>query len=200
LRKRREDKPRLKVQATQSQNDKTTRLERLPNITTSELNDKSKGDIFVKVIAVIQVFWVALQIIVRVRKGLKISQLELAVAAFSVCATITYLLPIPKPQNIRVPSRPIKLELEAVAAVDENNRVNLLRTLFIRIPEDDLSKNMKRIPNDAFYDGFDVDGSVMPSQKDYIAQAYLLGIMFGGIVFGSIHVAGWNLTFPTPTE
>jgi hypothetical protein len=38
-------------------NKKSTMLEKLPSITTAELYDKSKGDIFVKAIAVSQVFW-----------------------------------------------------------------------------------------------------------------------------------------------
>jgi hypothetical protein len=71
-------------------NKKSTMLEKLPSITTAELYDKSKGNIFVKAIAISQVFWVALQIIVRASKGLEISQLELAVAAFSTCAIFTY--------------------------------------------------------------------------------------------------------------
>ena len=68
--------------------------------------DKSKGDVFVKIIAIIQVFWVVLQITLQVGRVLAISPLEVAVAAFCVCAIIIYLLLIAKPQGVRAPSRP----------------------------------------------------------------------------------------------
>jgi hypothetical protein len=77
---------------------------RISNIKTEELWDKSKQDILLKIVAVIQVFWMTLQIVVRVGKGLDISQLELAVAAFSVCSIITYIFLIPKPQSVQVPT------------------------------------------------------------------------------------------------
>jgi hypothetical protein len=114
----------------ESQNKKKTAIKRLPDITTTELHDKSKGDVFIKVIAVVQVFWVVLQIIVRARKGLTVSQLELAVAAFSTCAIITYLLLIPKPQDVRVPSRLIGYKPRSVANAKANEGNTLLRVFF----------------------------------------------------------------------
>lgn len=51
--------------------------------------------------AVIQVSWVAVQVIVRSAKGLTILQLELMTTAFSLCAIITYLFLIPKPQGVQ---------------------------------------------------------------------------------------------------
>jgi hypothetical protein len=78
-------------------------LAALPNIPTASLNDKSKDDIFIKLIAIFQVFWFVLQVIVRAAKGLNISQLEIAVTAFAVCAIITYLLILPKPKGVQNP-------------------------------------------------------------------------------------------------
>jgi len=65
-------------------------IKRLPRITTAEIHDKSKANVFVKALAVIQVFWICVQVIVRSAKGLTISQLELVVTAFSLCVIITY--------------------------------------------------------------------------------------------------------------
>lgn len=45
-------------------------LAALPNIPTASLNDKSKDDIFIKLVAIFQVFWFVLQVIVRAAKGL----------------------------------------------------------------------------------------------------------------------------------
>jgi len=38
------------------------------------------------------------------------------------------------------------------------------------------------------------------TRRDYVYRAYFLGFIFGGIVYGSIHIAGWKLMFPTPIE
>jgi hypothetical protein len=176
---------------------KKMKIERLPDITTAELHDKSKGDIFVKTIAVVQVFWAILQIIIRATKGLSISQLELAVVAFSACAIITYILLIPKPQGVRVPSRPIRCEPQSISELDETGGI-LLRVYFIPDAIGDMSQERDRIPNDFLSFGFDVDGGF--EDGSIIHKSCLYGFILGSIIFGSIHVAGWNLPFPTLVE
>jgi hypothetical protein len=66
-----------------------------------------------------------------------------------------------------------------------------LRDLFKPFSNVDGSLVGERIPNDAMYSGFG---------NKYSALAYTLGFMLGGIAFGSIHIVGWNLKFPMPTE
>lgn len=78
-------------------------LQKLPKITTADINDRSKGDIFVKTLAVIQVFWMMLQVLIRDSRKIDIAPLEVAVMAFSICAVITYALLFKKPK--RSPSR-----------------------------------------------------------------------------------------------
>lgn len=77
-------------------------MRRVPNITGSEINDKSKGDICVKSVAVVQAIWIILQVIVRAAKKLDVSQLEQATTAFSVCTIITYCLQFHKPKGVEV--------------------------------------------------------------------------------------------------
>jgi hypothetical protein len=181
---------------------KPKKLAKLPDITAAEIRDKSKGDIFVKIIAVIQVFWVALQIIVRASKGLAISQLEVAVAAFCACAVITYLLLIPKPQNVRVPSRPLMCEPGSIQEVLEGTDLAdaALRQAFLPGWQGMEADGVNHVPNDLMLMGFDTSGRAIGTIDDYVFPAYLVGIVFGGIVFGSIHIAAWNLKFPTPIE
>jgi len=81
-------------------------MARLPEITAAEISDKSKSNVFVKTVAVGQIIWVCAQVIARAAKGLSISQLELAVTAFSICAAITYVFLI---QAVQVPCRPISI-------------------------------------------------------------------------------------------
>lgn len=52
----------------------TGALPKLPTITASEINDKSKDDIFVKGITTLQVLWFILQVLVRTVRRLSISQ------------------------------------------------------------------------------------------------------------------------------
>jgi hypothetical protein len=48
--------------------------------------------------------------------------------------------------------------------------------------------------------GFGKDGLVEEGSRNHVVLAFFLGLILGGIIFGSIHVAGWNLTFPTMVE
>ena len=50
-------------------------LPKLPHISEEELEDKSKSDSFVKTIAVFQIIWATIQVIVRTARKLAISQL-----------------------------------------------------------------------------------------------------------------------------
>jgi hypothetical protein len=61
----------------------------LPKIPVSTIQDKSKGDTFVKGIAVIKVTWLVIQVITRGTKGLPTTQLKIAVLAFSAYAFFT---------------------------------------------------------------------------------------------------------------
>lgn len=72
----------------------------LPSISQAEIEGKSKGDVFAKSVAIIQVLWLIIQFVERWRKGLPNSQLEVAVLAFSVCAFITYCINWEKPQGV----------------------------------------------------------------------------------------------------
>jgi hypothetical protein len=78
-------------------------IPRLPCITEEEINDKSKDNIFARVIAITKIAWMVVQIIVRAIRGLAVSQLEIAVVAFATCAIFMYVLSWNKPKGIQVP-------------------------------------------------------------------------------------------------
>ncbi|QYT02627.1 hypothetical protein H0G86_009620 [Trichoderma simmonsii] len=77
-------------------------IDKLPDITEAEIKDKSKGDMFVKIIAVGQILWSIIQIIGRAVRKLPVSPLEVAVVAYAVCAVIIYGLFWYKPQRVGV--------------------------------------------------------------------------------------------------
>jgi hypothetical protein len=65
------------------------------------IHDKNKINFLVKALAVVQAFWVRIQVIVPTARGLAISQLELQITAFSACTVITYVFLIPNPRACR---------------------------------------------------------------------------------------------------
>jgi transposase len=78
-------------------------LSRLPYITQDEINDKSKANSFIKIIAVTQILWNVVQILLRTGRDLAVTQLEIAVLAFSVSAAIIYFLNWSKPKDVKTP-------------------------------------------------------------------------------------------------
>lgn len=164
---------------------------RLPNITLDEINDKSKNDTFVRIIATTQFFWIVAQIIIRATKGLVITQLELAVIAFSTCALLIYILNWSKPKGVSIPFTILSYEGPIPTPLLEFMNKDLDRSSMLNIilnkPSASLTSGAP-IPNDTIY----------PSPDE--EEAWLIGFEFGSIVFGCIHVAAWNFTFPTHLE
>ncbi|KAJ3570429.1 hypothetical protein NP233_g4405 [Leucocoprinus birnbaumii] len=71
-------------------------------ISEDEINDKSKGDFFTKLIVVIQTTWFIVQCIARWVQRLHVTELEIVTLAFAILNVITYILWWNKPQNMRV--------------------------------------------------------------------------------------------------
>ncbi|KAF4636260.1 hypothetical protein G7Y89_g1830 [Cudoniella acicularis] len=69
-----------------------------------EIKDRSKADILVKGLAVVQAGWLVVQTIVRRVQSLPISQLELATSAFVLCAITMYWFWLDKPYCINNPT------------------------------------------------------------------------------------------------
>lgn len=74
-----------------------------PNITVSEIRDKSKGDFLSKAIAVSQMFWFIVQCIARRMQGLAITQLELVTLALACLNAVTTYFWWHKPLGVREP-------------------------------------------------------------------------------------------------
>jgi hypothetical protein len=170
-------------------------IPKLPKISAAEICDKSKGDIFVKLIACCQVLWFTLQVIVRAVRHLSISQLEIAVTAFGLCAIATYFLLLRKPKSVDIPitlmdfQHNIPIYQKEFSFLRERVLQGYIRALFVfgngLVNQVDVMGS--RIPNDALDNGFEL-------------IVLHVGVSIGGILFGAIHMAAWNLTFPTLIE
>ncbi|CZR56192.1 uncharacterized protein PAC_06080 [Phialocephala subalpina] len=154
-------------------------LQRLPFVTMEEIKDKNKTDGFSRAVAMFQILWMAVQTIARKTRGIPISQLEVAVLAFAVYAIIIYGFNTDKPKGVGMPTTLL--------------RYKSLIAFFKRIL---FGKSWERrldhpVPN-SYSRGSAGD------TRDFTGN--FEGIVFGGLVFGAIHVAAWNFTFPTKTE
>jgi hypothetical protein len=150
---------------------------------------------FVKTIALLQVSWALIQVVARTNKGLAVSQLELVTAAFCVCAVITYCFLLAKPQGVEISMRPGKLGRMTVEERQALHRDLMpLRSLLVPGLKPIRHFALGRIPND-----FADDGEVKGWTKKN-SGTYAIGMAVGGAIFGAIHIAGWNLEFPTNVE
>lgn len=166
-------------------------LPRLPNISETELADRSKSDSFVKVIALFQIFWATVQIIVRIARHLVISQLELSVIAFGACAILMYALYWSKPKNIGATTT--ILQFEGLIPQKVLTRIRGRHTYmgyFLMGDDSTKLRNGSPIRNDATENYHD-DGAGF-----WLYPA----LVFGATVFGGIHVGAWSFIFPTRYE
>jgi hypothetical protein len=171
---------------------RTGLLRRLPYITIEEINDKSKSDSLVRAIAVVQILWTVVQIITRAARHLAVSQLEIAVIAFAVCAIITYALNWNKPKGVLVPHTLLQYRNEIpdqiCAFLDkprdiDQSWIDAMANLFARITEERLGCP---ISNSSHISGG--------------GGANIAGLFVASIVFGGLHLAAWDLVLPTRIE
>jgi hypothetical protein len=161
----------------------------LPFISKSEIDDRSKGDFFTKGIAASQIIWTIASTIARAIRGLAISQLEISVIAFSVCALLIYLCYWSSPKDVSVPITFLHWEGPIPPTI---TRV-IMEVIERRDPDlvNESSKDNKGqtpFSNDFRYSSR-ASSSILP-----------LTFAFGVLLFGAPHLLAWNLTFPTPIE
>ncbi|KUJ08059.1 uncharacterized protein LY89DRAFT_711846 [Mollisia scopiformis] len=169
-------------------------IPRLPSISREEImeRDRGSGESFALSTAGGQILWITIQITARRARGLTVSQLEIAVIAFSACAIATYIANWNRPKQILRPVA-IRIEIpvssfdkkvtEIQAALNEA-RSQRGRSLFDEIIPSALrgNKELADIP----------DG--------YAGLGFLYMGIAGAVLFGGIHLAAWNFHFPTNIE
>ena len=165
-------------------------LSKLPHINKGELNDKSKSDSFVKLIAISQIMWAMVQIIVRTARTLAISQLELAVIAFAACAAVMYILYWSKPKSVGTTTTILEYQGPIPQEVLELIEINCKRFgLFFTARETNRLRHGSRVRNDAIEDHHGATGG-----------ALTFAMILGAALFGGIHVGAWNFDFPSRIE
>ncbi|KAL2671474.1 hypothetical protein Neosp_014064 [[Neocosmospora] mangrovei] len=188
-------------------------IDKLPTVTENDIKDKSKDDLFIKLLTLLQVSWSVVQAIVRGARGLHISQLEITVIAYAACTFVTYVLCLSKPKGVGVPTTvPVKRGLHDIElTMDDANHIRdcLPRSWFytsLRLfrhnqrgdgaQHDGHQALLQPISNDARYDN--TPSAIFPGAS--LLTLMDDGFLIAGLVFGGIHCAAWNFPFPTPVE
>lgn len=171
----------------------------LPSITEAQINDKSKEDVVIKMLALLQVLQLVVQLIVRQINDLPASQLEIAALSFCVCAFFAYLFWLGKPKDIRLPTDVyITRHLDYA---DNEQLISLNSIGYFKYALLNIGCAFPRpyIPND-FYN---TESLLWPSagfDSVFVLTGEDMGFAFGGLIFGAFHCLVWNFVFPTLLE
>lgn len=101
---------------------KSGKLE-FPSISEEEINDRSKGDIVFKGLAILQLLWFLTQMFVRVMLSLDVTNIELTTTALTLSTILMYAFWWSKPLDVHIP---VILRLSDTVLHDSNNRLNHL--------------------------------------------------------------------------
>jgi len=177
----------------------------LPSISVDDINGRSRSDSFCKAIAMIQFFWSSLEAVVRRARGLLISQLELGILAFAVCALGLYALSWAKPKDVQIPvtlsytglQPPVEvIKVLNYKEAEESETGWELITIF------KIRDSLKTHP-DSYGAARPNDSCCCTTRCSFYSSdrfATGLGLLVCSVVFGSLHMIAWNFDFPTATE
>ena len=158
----------------------------LPSIEESEIEDKSKSDILVRLLAILQVSWLAVELIARRVENVAFAPLELSTLAFSVCAFILYIVEWSKPKDVGVPfyiDTDVTVTSEAFESISLAASVVFLQTRYYYMSMSTAHPLM--------------EGRYEVKHRDRFT---LLATIVTTLLFGGIHLFAWDVDFPTKVE
>jgi len=175
----------------------------LPGISADELAKLNKSSALDKTLAVIQVNYPVLNLIVRLRRNLPSAPSEIMALAYAACGIVTFLLYWRRPKGV-----------ESIFVIKAKKRLGKreMVTLACHGPvyswlghrgwgDFDPDSGPAPIPNDAFHPASDrtiASSRACPDGGDEMFKVIIGGIL-GGILFGCVHCLAWNFDFSTPS-
>jgi hypothetical protein len=168
-----------------------------------EIEDKGKADLLVKLLAVSQISWLVLSVVVRGLTRLPVSQLEVATVAFSVISVGTYVSNLWKPKDI---DAPVKLRIHGTpvlagrlrydsgcldVGVEEEARLEVISFFKALVEPSTRRLQLRTQPTRISNDTFRLRGFV-PLISIVTAVSTL--------IFGGLHCIAWSFDFPSQVE
>lgn len=195
-------------------------LKALPRIDEDALYDRSKCDLFLKTLAVVEILWSVTQIITRLVRQLAVSPIELAVLAFSTCAVFIYCFYWMKPKNVYT-SIPITLDSPSgnlpsattLARYRRHHEVHIIREFLLPplsyshthpstpqlLPQTFTAADVRPLGAPlSSVTSFRIP-PVSPLTK-YINTIPRIAGYFAAALFGGIHALAWSFPFPSSAE
>lgn len=177
----------------------------LPDTPEHQLQLNDSGGALIKIIALVQIFWLVLQIVVRHFAEYPSAQLEVAALAFAAQSAVTYGLNFPMPHDVAAVFVIKACGRSRIHNTDLDHKDMLYNLASMgptylwtraRLPlHFDTSIGPAPIPNDGTHDLHASDGFV--SGRGVFS---MLMMAIGGFIFGGIHCFAWNATYPSSGE
>ena len=165
-------------------------VDKLPSVTEAEIEDRSKGDVVTKFLALLQTLWFVAELALRTAEQLPISQIEIHTTAMVACSTIAYAGNWYKPQNVMTRIKIRANRLPDVTDIREIGSQGGNPHWFRRTPT--------YIGNDNIQNGGITVGGVGGRINE--ALPIHISVVSLALIFAGIHFAAWNLVFPSQQE
>lgn len=202
-------------------------IKKLPTVAEADIDDRNKSDIFVFLVAIWQIVWFGLQLIVRWYGRKSTSQLEIITLSFAIVAAVTYYLLKDTPKDIAysiiLPAYQHPRTKEELVSLGLRGpyllipRILMRKVLLPPLPHPQPGPGawfdaQQRSPGrfkTIFSDyigtlgisnfDFHVNQNLESQNADYSVNAVFVGIL-SLVVFGAIDFIPWGFSFPTAAE
>lgn len=199
-------------------------IDSLPRVTKDDLNDRNTGDIPVMLVALFQIGWFVLQLIVRLCQWKSTSQLEILSLSFAGITAVTYVLLWDKPKDMTcsivtearkypessdnlihlalvgpIALSPKRLTSAALIKRKLDQDTPSLRGAIIRL-QYSLTAPI-RYANTLCVSNFNIhlDGDLESAGSSSITS-FMAMCSVALIGFGALHLIAWDFAFPTLVE
>lgn len=175
-----------------------------PEVSKEELWDKSKQDTIAKVITCFQSAYLIIQCLGRAGQGLSLTTMELSTVAIVVCTMMTSICWLAKPQDVHYP---VQIHMRATMAQVLREAGPIAARPYRQTPldfVDDLTpswalnvQTFMKMPVGPFERPVPRIGD---SRLPWLTWTESSLLSLATFAYASIHLVGWNFTFPSHIE
>lgn len=174
----------------------------MPNISKEEIWDKSKADMFAKIVASFQAAWLVAQTIARAIQHLPVTLLELSTVALITCTGAALFFWFWKPLNVETPTT-LTLEISVAEVLVQAG--DKAEKPFQDTPLDFIESNLytsSQMPLGKYWGVQERPLPRFPNDRDSrlhdLPTVIILAIPTAS--FSLLHLVAWNFAFPTREE